>query len=254
MFARKNLFPAGAQIAFAILAAFLLGGCATSKQTTPPRSATEQLLLSTAADRSLHFANLSSFANQKVFLDTSYFDSYDSKYAIGAIRDALSRAGALLMVSPTNSDIIIEARSGALSIDSSDSLLGIPKLGAPVPLAGTVDIPEIALYKAEKGRSVAKIALLAYARQSREHVYSSGSLVGKSYSKYYKILGFFSWTRTDIPEKQTSEKDRQKYESWREQETPFLLPVTNSISTNAPPVKFPATNSPSLKTNLISGK
>ena len=41
---------------------------------------TEQLLLSTAADRATRAAGLEIFAGRKVFLDTRYFESYDSKY------------------------------------------------------------------------------------------------------------------------------------------------------------------------------
>src|SRR5581483_5601598 len=76
------------------------GGCTITKMTEPPRSASEQLLLSTAADRAIAKADLRRFADQKVFLDNTNFDSYDPKYVIGSIRDALSRAGALLVSSP----------------------------------------------------------------------------------------------------------------------------------------------------------
>src|ERR1700744_2503830 len=163
MWMPRNLFLRGALLIFG---SFLLGGCVTNRTTDPARTATEQLLLSTAADRALQSANFTAFANQKVFLDTTYFDSYDSKYAIGTIRDALSRAGALLEDNVTNSDIIVEARSGALSIDSSVLLFGIPNMAVPVPLAGALQIPELAFYKSDKECSTAKIALLAFARKS----------------------------------------------------------------------------------------
>ena len=123
---------------FSALVFFLCcGGCTTYEITQPPRATTEQLLLSTATDRALHSVNLGIFSGQKVFLDTTYFDSYDDKYVIGTIRDALSRAGALLVTNANGSDVIIEARSGGLSTDGSTSLVGIPSFGIPVPLAGT---------------------------------------------------------------------------------------------------------------------
>ena len=49
----------------------------------------------------------------------------------------------------------------------------------------------------------AKFALLAYATDSREHVFSSGPMLGKAYNKYYKFLGIIQWTTTDIPEKKS---------------------------------------------------
>jgi hypothetical protein len=185
--------------ALAALALLWTNGCTTIRQTDPARTATEQLLLSTAADRALEYVTLAQFANKKIFLDTAYFDSYDSKYAIGAIRDALSRAGALLMADSKASEITIETRSGALSTDDKTYLVGLPAMAIPIPLAGTVPTPEVALYKSSKQYSTAKFALLAYATQSREHVFSSGPMIGKAYNNYFSIV-FVPLHRTDVPE------------------------------------------------------
>ena len=201
MNARKNFVSAGWRLGFLFFTVLLAAGCTAYQMTNPPRSVTEQLLLSTASDRALQTANFGIFANQKVFVDASCFESYDSKYALGEIRDVLSRAGARLVDNVTNCDDLIEVRSGALSTDQSESLVGLPKTTAPVPLAGVVALPEVALYKSQKQHSIAKLALLAYARQTREHVFSSGPLVGKAYNNYYKFLFAISWTTTDIPEK-----------------------------------------------------
>jgi hypothetical protein len=244
MQAPKKIFSAGTLLIFAAL---LLGGCVTNKTTDPARSATEQLLLSTATDRALQSADLAAFENQKVFLDATYFDSYDSKYVIGTIRDALSRAGAVLENDVKNAAIVIEARSGALSIDSSDTLFGVPNMAVPVPLAGALQIPELAFYKSDRQRSTAKIALLAFARESGAHVYSSGPLDGKSYDKHYKLL-FVSWISSDIPEKQKSKKKEEQYQSWFPQYDFMNFPSTNAPTTNLPPVNLASTNAP--MTNL----
>ncbi|MGH7952002.1 MAG: DUF6655 family protein [Limisphaerales bacterium] len=214
-----KIFLAGA---LAVLIAWFGGGCSAFNMTQPPRSATEQLLLSTSADRALRSIgeNLTIFANKKVFLDSSNFDSYDSKYVIGDIRDALSRAGALLVDSRTNSDFIVEARSGALSIDEADSLFGIPKMSLPIPLSGPLEIPELALYKSQKQHSIAKLALFAYSTHSRKHFYSSGPMVGKSYNTYFKIMGFITHISGDIPEKQKTEKKEQEQEAREDAMTP----------------------------------
>jgi len=215
-----------------LLAAWLAGGCTTEKNTTPARSATEQLLLSAAADRAARAANLEIFAGRRVYLDAAYFDSYDSKYALGTVRDALSRAGALLMESPTNSEIIVEARSGALAIDMADTMFGIPAMSVPLPLTGLVQTPELAFYKAQKQNSAAKFALLAYAHESRAHIYSSGPLDGTSSLNHYRLL-VVSWTHTDLPEKLRRAKAAQAAQPWSPQ----------SDLTNMPPAGA-ATNSP----------
>jgi len=237
---------AGCLTGFAITLSFT--GCTTIQTTTPARSATEQLLLSTSVDRALADVDLSIFANRKVYLDTTYFDSYDPKYAIGTIRDALSREGALLMDTAAASDVIIEARSGGLSIDNAETLVGIPTMGVPIPFAGAIQIPEMAFYKSDRQHGFAKVALLAFVRVSREHIYSSGDLDGKSYSKYYKLLGS-SWARTDIPEKHKA-CDKEKYETWFPQYDREAL--TTSVSSNSIPAStntVAATNSPSIKSS-----
>jgi hypothetical protein len=224
------------------LVAVVVNGCTTQRQTLPARTATEQLLISTAADHATAAADLSLFAHQKVFLETTNFESYDSKYAVGGIRDALSRAGANLVHDAKDSDIVIEARAGALSIDNSETLLGIPTIGAPVPTAGAIYIPEIAIYKAELQKAYAKIALLAYANQTRAHIYSSGPLEGKSYDNYRKFM-FISWTFTDIPEMKWKPAEHQ---TWKPQYDPKNLPPP-VLLTNLPPSNLPAaTNTASM--------
>jgi hypothetical protein len=193
-----------------VLAMFALG-CTQTRLTHPKRSAVEQLLFSTAADRAWLAADLAMFNGKKVYVDDRYFESDDELYALGTLRDVLSASGALLMKWEDEAEIVLEPRSGALSIDSTDSLLGIPKLPVPVPFAGVMETPEIALFKSEKQFSTAKFAFLAIDRASRKHFNSSGSLVGRANIKYYKILGLIKFTRTTLPEKQRG-SDGQRLE------------------------------------------
>jgi hypothetical protein len=178
--------------------------------TNPVRSATEQLLLSTAADRAMKSMDLTVFAGKRVYVDGTYFESYDAKNALATVRDALNRAGALLAPTVTNAEYVVEARSGALSVDFDQTLIGMPSTGVPIPLAGTFTIPEISLYKTQKQLSTAKIALLAYSRSSGAHFASTGPMVGQSHNYYYKLLGFISWTLTDIPEKKRHQGHQER--------------------------------------------
>lgn len=187
--------------------ALAFSGCTQTGLTKPARSATEQLLISTAADRALAQADWSIVRHKKVFVDGSYFESIDEDYVVGTIRDFVSSNGGLLVAKADQADLIVEARSGALSIDASNSIFGIPASAAPLPLAGSVQIPEVAVYKSEKQFSIAKIAIFAYERESREHVASTGPLIGRANIKYYKFLGLISYTKTTVPERQKQKKD-----------------------------------------------
>ncbi|HEY1789741.1 MAG TPA: DUF6655 family protein [Verrucomicrobiae bacterium] len=203
--------------------AMIFAGCSSQEITSPPRSATEQLLLSTAADQALAEANLSIFAGRKVYFDFTYFDSYDSKYAEGEIRDAFSRAGALMALDNKSADVIVEARAGAYSIDTNTAFLGIPSV--PLPIPGTAEepvTPQVAFYLSQAQISYAKFSLLAFDNKTRTHIYSSGPLNGKAHNTYKAIL-FISWWSTDVPEKAKGKK-RFKYEIWYPQYDTQNLP------------------------------
>src|SRR5271156_1121874 len=103
-----------------------LCGCSTLRETFPARTATEQLLISTAADRAMGDENFSGMTGQRVFVDDKYFESYDKGYAVCLIRERLYANGALMVTNGNQADVIMEIRSGALSIDNTDFLFGLP--------------------------------------------------------------------------------------------------------------------------------
>jgi len=172
-----------------------------TRQSEPKRTAVEQLLLSNAADSALADIDVSSLNGKKVFLEEKYFESEDKPYVLGAIRELISAGGGLLQSDAGAADVIVEARSGALSIDSGNSLVGLPEMPVPIPLSGTVVSPEVPFYKVDRQYGVARIALLAYDAKTRQHVLSTGSQAGYSHHHYYRILGFIKWTSTSLPEK-----------------------------------------------------
>ena len=187
----------------------LSAGCHSLKITEPKRTVTEQLLLSSAADRAVAVLEVSTLRGKKVYVEDRYFKSYDKRYVLGAIRQRLSESGARLTTDEEKADVIVEPRSAGLGLDTQESLLGIPSMGLPIPLAGAVQTPEIALYKSQKGDSTAKFALFAYEQVSRDHIYSSPTGSGKAHFYHYKILGFFNWRKTDIPELDSRSKPRR---------------------------------------------
>ena len=94
-----------------------LAGCITERGTSPLRTATEELLISTAADRAAGKLAEQIPANIRAYLD-AYIDAPDGIYATRAIRDRLLRRGIVLADDRTAADVIIEVRSGALSTDA----------------------------------------------------------------------------------------------------------------------------------------
>ncbi|MBX6323865.1 MAG: hypothetical protein IRY94_18775 [Rhodospirillaceae bacterium] len=184
--------------AAAVLLAFALGSCTVTRESSPPRTATEQLLLSAAADRAADGLALAIPAGDRVFVDASDFEAYDGKYAIGAVKDRLLRRGARLVSSRGEADVVVAVRSGALSIDQERTLVGLPGFGVPVPLAGTLNIPEVALFKKEVEEGVAKLAATGYDARSGSLVDSVGPVFGFSHRIRWVVLLVISWASDDL--------------------------------------------------------
>ncbi|MGB6087122.1 DUF6655 family protein [Parvibaculum sp.] len=181
-----------------LAAAFLLSACTSERRSAPSRTASEQLMISTAADRAAQNLSIAIPQDTPVFIDTSYFDGTDSKYAIGAIRDRLLRRGARLVNSRDAAEMVVEIRSGALSIDENALVVGIPQMEVPVPLAGSFAFPEIALFKRERRQGVAKFAATGYDAETGKLITSSASDFGFSQQTQWNALFFLSWTTDDV--------------------------------------------------------
>lgn len=185
-------------IIIAVFAA-ALAACSTQKETSPPRTATEQLLLSTAADRAVKQMALEIPAGKKVFVSTAYFEGVDSKYAVGAVRDRLLKRGVALTDERKEADAIVELRAGALSIDESETLVGIQSFEVPIPLAGPLTLPEIALFKRTERKGVARFAATSYGAKDGRLVDSSEPRSGYSHKMEWIVLLFVSWWTDDLP-------------------------------------------------------
>lgn len=193
--ASLRLVPAGLA---AVLASIVLSGCTTVRSTDPQRTATEQLLISTAADHAAAQLSLNIPRNNLVFLDATNFEGYDSKYAIGSIRDHILQQGLRLTDDKGKADTIVEIRAGALSVDDRSFLIGVPQLNLPIPLAGQLSVPEIALYKRETQQGIAKFAATAFDAKQGNFIASSRPDPVSSHQRKTTVLLVFSWSNDDL--------------------------------------------------------
>ena len=188
----------------ALILAMPLGACTSTRETSPERSATEQLLISTAVDRAVAGMDLKIPQGAKVFLDAGQLEGSDGKYAAGALKDRLLHDGASLVGNRGEADAVVEMRAGALSIDDRQTLVGIGSFDVPVPLAGeAAKIPEIALYKEKERVGVAKIAAIGYSAADGKLIDSTGPQFGYSHEDEEVWLFFFTWRSSDLPREKT---------------------------------------------------
>src|SRR5688572_4145307 len=107
------------------------GGCASIRVTDPPRSATEQFLLSESTRKAVEQLSADALRDRSVFVDTSYlissaFPSPENLFYVGELRAKLLVSGVRLAEKREAAQIVLEVRSGGIGVDRLEYLLGIP--------------------------------------------------------------------------------------------------------------------------------
>lgn len=189
------------------VAVFAVTGCTTERSSSPVRTATEQLLISTAADRAAENLALQMPRDKKLYIDTSNFEGTDGKYAVSAIKAELLRRGGRLVLDRSQADAVVEVSSGALSIDESSAIVGIPQFNIPIPAAGNLAFPEIALFKKQERRGVAKFAAFGYDARTGELLAAAQPDYGYSHTTQWVVALFISWSTNDIIPEDTKSDD-----------------------------------------------
>ncbi len=197
-------------------------GCATIRVTDPPRTASEEFLLTGAAQRAVDQLTVDALRDRLVWIETGYlisttqpFDrsflvgevrqpSFEQIFLIAAVRAKLLASGVRLATRREQAQIILEIRSGGLSIDRTEFLLGIPATAIPYSSSSTVGAvavatPELSILKSTKQHGFASVAYVAYWADTGELLTVSGPFVGRTVREDYWILGTGPRTIGNVP-------------------------------------------------------
>lgn len=167
-------------------------GCGTTRSTDSSRSATEQQLITHAADLAISQLDFRILSGKDVFFQDKYIDSrtVDRGYLVSSIRQQILAAGCRLKSKEEEAEFIIEARCGSLGTDRHDLLIGVPEMTIPSLVPGVPPrIPEIPFAKKSDQQGVAKVGVFAYHRESGERVWQSGMVRAESTAKDLWLLG-----------------------------------------------------------------
>lgn len=182
------------------LVLILLAGCSSVRVTDPPRTATEQFMLSTAAAQAVDGLSFENLRGRRVWVDDSYFAASESAFVLGQLRARLLLAGVRLVPERPESEVIVEVRSGGVGIDRYDSLLGIPPIFLTDPAANApIVTPELAFVKNQRQAGTASVAYVAYWRETGDVVAASGPAYGRSLRDDWWYFGLGPRTSGDIP-------------------------------------------------------
>ena len=152
-------------------------GCGTTRWTDTSRTATEQLLLSSAIDTAINNIDFSPLAGKDVYFDATYLNGItDEKYVVSSLRQHMLAYGCSLKETRAEAEYVIEARAGVVGTNRHDLMLGIPSFNLPTTIPGVPSaIPEVPFAKSTSQKGVAKIAVFARHRESGVAVWQSGA-------------------------------------------------------------------------------
>ncbi len=188
--------------AYALLAVLVMGapGCIGNiRETTTARTATEMLLVSTAAERAVASYDAGHLRGKRVFVDDTRFESVDKAYVMSALRDHLAGQGVTLVdkkeagegdaPAALGAELVLELRSASLGVYDGDFVLGIPQL--PVSAQGfpPVLLPPLYAFRRFSQQGWAKLEFWTYGAKSLQHVQRSGPLWGSSYYNQWWFFG-----------------------------------------------------------------
>lgn len=183
-----------------------LFGCAQSRITDPPRTATEQFLLSKAASNAVNQLSFDVLRGRSVYVETQYFAASEQAFVLGELRARLLLSGVQVTRKPEDAQIIMEVRSSGVGIDRNDYLLGVPSLqtGGGDVLGSSSNTfiplltPELAIVKNREQLGVAGVSYVAYWAQTGEVVAASGPFIGRSLRDDWWFFGFGPRSRGNI--------------------------------------------------------
>lgn len=199
--------PAGMAFVAAALAgaAAFSQGCANMRLTDPPRTATEQFLMSTAAVKAVEQLSFEALRGRKVFVDSTYFPADQKGFVLGEVRAKCLDEGVQLMPQRDEAQIVLEVRSGSVGIDRKEFLVGVPQFLPSATGSGDLDsglplvAPELAFLKNIEQKGYANVVFVAYWAASGEIVTRSPSATGQTLRDDWWFFGFGPRTVGNIP-------------------------------------------------------
>jgi hypothetical protein len=189
----NRLLPQWRIVPIVALALGLLGtACTTVRITATERSSIEQRLLVRALERAAARLDITPLVGRLVRIEL-FTLTKDQTFAREFLRARLEQRG-LRVSTGADADLLLQVFTAAVAVDSSDTLVGLPAMQAPV-LA--IPIPEIALFKWALSRGRAEVQSYVYDASGRLLGQVRDALGEAKYDRF-TILIFISFAVTDI--------------------------------------------------------
>ena len=174
----------------AAAAMLLLSGCADPKVTNTGRNAIEQLLLTTAVDRSAAKLDFRMLAKEKVRFDYSLLATQvDKNYVQAALESGVSAAGAIIALKPEEAQYVLRPVCATLATDDNKIVFGTPQLPIPIPdMSLSIVIPELPIFKRVRRVGVCKLYVEILDAKSNKQLRITGPVISQSINTNWVVL------------------------------------------------------------------
>jgi hypothetical protein len=188
-----------------------------------PRTATQQILVTEAIDRSLNGLDWPDLTGKSVVVYTGApgqgfgtpSQSIDENYLLKATEGMVVKNGGRIVSRAKDADYKLYLLAGALGIDQSKRFLGVEGTsGGFIP----VRIPELALYKRSHQNGIAKTELVLSDRRSGGIVHQSGPVYGKTFQTTRVTFFVFRKRTTDTTRPIPKEESESRFGTIKDDE------------------------------------
>ena len=176
-------------ICCAAAAALFLSGCADPRITNTGRNAIEQLLLTTAVDRSVSKMDFRMLSGEKIRIDYSNLTpQVEKNYIQAALEAKVAAAGAIIALKPEEAKFVLRPVCGTLATEDTKVMFGTPQLPVPIPdMSLSIVIPELPLYKRINRYGVCKLGVEILEAKTNKQARIVGPVISQSINTNWVI-------------------------------------------------------------------
>jgi len=177
---------------------YLLSACAPSRELSKTaRTATEQLLVSQAMERSVSGVTVPLPDGSSVAVETAGLKDTDTAYTRELVAGRLGLLGLRVHKKEEEANYLVRVIVQTLGTDQENSFFGIPPVTSVLlPFA----LPELATYKYEHQQAVVRLRLEIFERATRRFITSTRWYDGLTYFDHYTLFFFIGFHVTDLTE------------------------------------------------------
>ena len=183
----------------AVAAALLLSGCADPNITRTGRNAVEQLVLTTAADRTVNKMDFRMLKGEKVRFDYGNMTpQVDKNYIQGILEARISAAGAIIALKPEEAKYVLRPLCATFATEDDRIMFGTPQLPIPIPQAGiSVIIPELPIFKRIRRFGYCKLSIEIVEAKTNKQARVVGPFISGALNTNWVVL-FFPFVTRDF--------------------------------------------------------